>query len=76
METQAFWRCQNHGLMTKDSKSYGADPEPRRRTVWIVDDRAREVELSVPFGAQKIMIGSHMLNAKLFTLLDLGFALN
>lgn len=62
--------------MTKDSKSYGADPEPRRRTMWIVDDRAREVDLSMPFGDQKILSGSHILNAKLFTLLDLGFALN
>lgn len=37
--------------MTKDSKSYEADPEPRRQTMWIVGDRAREVELSMPFGA-------------------------
>lgn len=62
--------------MTKDSKSYGADPEPRRRTMCIVNDRAREVELSMPFGAQETTSGSHVLNAKLFKLLDLGFALN
>ena len=46
------------------------------RTMWIVNDRAREVELSMSFGAQETMSGSHMLNAKLFTLLDLSFALN
>lgn len=44
--------------------------------MWIVKDRAREVELSMPFGAQETTSGSHALKAKLFTLLDLDFALN
>ena len=47
-------------------------PEPMREATWAEDGKPVEVEISKPFGAQKIMSESQMSDIEFCTLLDLG----
>jgi hypothetical protein len=50
--------------------------EPIRQDICAVEGRAREMELSKPFGAQKILSESQTSDTELFTLLDFSLASN